>query len=171
MPEVNEESITTVPLLPEAEDISANDLLYLIQGLGADRDKKLTLGALAEFLSTLILLSKSVKTDMLDDNAVTSAKLADGITVNYLSTGGLHYDINGTVEGKNALVYSSDDVDLTTLTDAADGTSIRVLNIGVSIITVKYFGSNGTTQIEPNKFKEFVKVSEFPGRAVWAVSA
>lgn len=171
MPEVNEESITTVPLLPEAEDISANDLLYLIQGLGADRDKKLTLGALAEFLSTLILLSKSVKTDMLDDNAVTSAKLADNITVNRILTSILIYDKNGTVEGKNALVYSSDDVDLTTLTDAADGTSIRVLNSGVSIITVKYFGANGTTTIEPNKFKEFVKVAEVIGIANWAVSA
>lgn len=176
MPEVNEESITTVPLMPEAEDISANDLLYLIQGLGADRDKKLTLGALAEFLSTLILLSKSVKTDMLDDNAVTSGKLADNITVNFLSTGGLKYDINGTVEGENALVCSSDDVDLTTLTYTDNGISIRVLNVGSSIITVKYYGTNGTTTIEPSKFKEFIKVAELGGAefgriANWAVSA
>lgn len=171
MAEVNEESITTVPLLPVAVNLSANDLLYLIQGLGADRDRKLTLGALAEFLSTLILLSKSVKTDMLDDNAVTSDKLADNITVNRLLTGGLVYDINGTLEGKNALVFSSDDVDLTTITDVGDGRSIRVLNSGGSIITVKYFGNSGTTTIEPNKFKEFVKVANFGGNANWAVSA
>jgi len=50
MPDVNEESITTVPLLPEAENISANDLLYLVQGLGADRDKKLPLWKLLEYV-------------------------------------------------------------------------------------------------------------------------
>lgn len=50
MPEANEESITTVPLLPEAENISLSDILYLIQGVGADRDRKMTLAQLRDVL-------------------------------------------------------------------------------------------------------------------------
>ena len=173
MPEVNEESITTVPLLPEAENLSADDLLYLIQGLGADRDKKLTLGALAEFLSTLILLSKSVKTDMLDDNAVTSDKLADSISLENLSTNGLKYDIEGSISNQNSFVKATGDVDLTSLQTVSNGRSVRIMNFSDATITVTYYGNSGTTTIEPTQFKEFVKISTTAGtnKQSWAVSA
>ncbi len=36
-------NVTTVPILPDAKELSADDLLYLIQGRGSDRDRKVTL--------------------------------------------------------------------------------------------------------------------------------
>ena len=35
-----EENITTVPLLEEADNLTLNDLLYIVQGLNSDRDRK-----------------------------------------------------------------------------------------------------------------------------------
>ena len=48
-----EENITTVPLLEEADNLTLNDLLYIVQGLNSDRDRKLTLEKLRDFLQSV----------------------------------------------------------------------------------------------------------------------
>lgn len=47
------ENITTVPNLPEAGDPSLSDLLYLVQGEGSDRDRKVTLERLRDFVQSV----------------------------------------------------------------------------------------------------------------------
>lgn len=39
----NHESITTIPLLPDADTIDGSELLYVVKGLGSDRDRKATI--------------------------------------------------------------------------------------------------------------------------------
>ena len=48
-----EENITTVPLLEEADNLSLDDLLYIVQGLNSDRDRKLSLEKLRDFLQSV----------------------------------------------------------------------------------------------------------------------
>lgn len=44
------ENVTSVLVKPQAENISLDDILYLIQGLGGSRDRKMTIGQLVDFL-------------------------------------------------------------------------------------------------------------------------
>lgn len=44
------QNITTLLQKDNAEDISLADLLYLVQGTGSDRDRKMTLGQLVDFI-------------------------------------------------------------------------------------------------------------------------
>lgn len=48
-----EENITTVPLLEEAESLSLSDIFYIVQGLDADRDRKVSLEKLRDFIQAV----------------------------------------------------------------------------------------------------------------------
>lgn len=52
-----QDNISTMHQLPEAGNITLNDLIYLVQGAGSDRDKKATLGAIFEALGDRVRTS------------------------------------------------------------------------------------------------------------------
>ncbi len=73
-----EENITTVPLLEEADNLSLDDLLYIVQGLNSDRDRKLSLEKLRDFLQSVF---KNITVVGIGNHPDTTTITPSGVTV------------------------------------------------------------------------------------------
>ena len=73
-----EENITTVPLLEEADNLTLNDLLYIVQGLNSDRDRKLSLEKLRDFLQSVF---KNITVVGIGNHPDTTTITPSGVTV------------------------------------------------------------------------------------------
>lgn len=105
------ENITTVNNLPEAGDISGEDLIYLVQGSGSDRDRRLKVAALESYMNSdhVIYVNEADEEDDTDHryledcfNGTTAAATSAGGDIAFEATdsrGG--YVIIGTIgDGK-----------------------------------------------------------------------
>ena len=73
-----EENITTVPLLEEADNLTLNDLLYIVQGLNSDMDRKLSLEKLRDFLQSVF---KNITVVGIGNHPDTTTITPSGVTV------------------------------------------------------------------------------------------
>lgn len=141
------ENITSVLVKPEATDLSLSDILYLIQGSGKDRDKKVKLSTLLEFFEKVTdkITIKSAKYTIEIDSREGTFSIYDpegSAVISFGFNGGSKFSFTDDVsfEGGADIMGSAKVGGKVVVKDEEDN-GVEIANTGIT------FGQDGSTKI------------------------
>ena len=146
------ENVTSILLKPEATDLSLSDILYLIQGSGQDRDKKVKLSTLLEFFKKVTdkITIKSAKYTIEIDSREGTFSIYDpegsaGISFGFNGGSKFSFTDDVSFEGGADIMGSAKvggDLDV----KDSDGSGVQITRFGIKFKNAD--GSESTTKME-----------------------